>query len=509
MATYTVINSNDSGTGSLRWAIEQANNNSGLDTINVDVDSITLSESIHISDSLDINGNGVTITQTGSDRLFDINDFDDTIQADISLNNLTLTGGNPVETGGAILSYENLSIIDSKLLNNQTTKRGGAVYLEQASLYIDNTVISDNIVQVLDVEFSDGGGIYVTNGELKIANSTVAANQSLAASIVLFDSIATIDNTQIINNPSTGIALFSSQAEIVDSTLEGNHSEISAGGILLLDNSAITVANSNIIDNVADFGGGLGIYEGSQATITNSRINHNFATNNGGGIDTSKNSIVNAINTTISGNSAVIGADVSSSSTSNVTLTDVNLDSTPINYAGETIELVFTKPNLNLVTVDRFYQYEQGFHFYTADGNESQYVKTQSEAGELSYSYENTAYSALSNNTDALTGEIIDGTRPVYRFFNQLTGAHLYTMDENEKGYIQDNLADYSFEGAAYYAFESNQSELETIPVYRMYNSDTGTHLFSADQNEIDYIQGNLNNFSIEGNNGIAFYVLE
>ena len=36
-ATYTVTNTDDSGNGSLRWAIEQANSNPGLDNIYFDI----------------------------------------------------------------------------------------------------------------------------------------------------------------------------------------------------------------------------------------------------------------------------------------------------------------------------------------------------------------------------------------------------------------------------------------------------------------------------------------
>ena len=107
-----------------------------------------------------------------------------------------------------------------------------------------------------------------------------------------------------------------------------------------------------------------------------------------------------------------------------------------------------------------------------------------------------------------MTGQTIDGVKPVYRFFNEDTGAHLFTMDINEKDYIEEVLNNYSSEGIAYYAFESQPRNLDTVPVYRLFNSETDTHLFSADQNEVNYIQGNLENYSAEGNEGIAFYTL-
>lgn len=165
--------------------------------------------------------------------------------------------------------------------------------------------------------------------------------------------------------------------------------------------------------------------------------------------------------------------------------------------------------NLAITTVNRFYQYQKGFHFYTADANESNIIQQESDAGNLSYNYEGESFSALNSNLDSLTGAIINEAAPVYRLFNTDTGAHLFTMDVNEKDYITDNLDNYSLEGIAYYAFASEQENIEATPLYRMLNNDTGSHLFTSDRQEFTYIKDNLDNFSIEADNGIAFYVME
>ena len=108
-----------------------------------------------------------------------------------------------------------------------------------------------------------------------------------------------------------------------------------------------------------------------------------------------------------------------------------------------------------------------------------------------------------------MTGEIIEGVKPVYRFFNRGTGAHLFTMNIKEKDYIVENLDNYDLEGVAYYAFENEPENIETIAVYRMLNNINGTHLFTSDRQELDYIQDNLSHFSLEGDGGVAFHVLE
>ena len=163
--------------------------------------------------------------------------------------------------------------------------------------------------------------------------------------------------------------------------------------------------------------------------------------------------------------------------------------------------------SVDLTGVHRFYQYEKGLHFYTADDNESSVIQQETAAGNLSYDYEGESFKALASNLNSLTGEVIEGAEEVYRFFNHETGAHLFTMFEEEKEYIENTLDNYSYEGIAYYAYSSEQ--MGAIPVYRMLNGDTGTHLLTSDSNEVSYIQENLSNFTLEGNNGVAFYAME
>ncbi|MDJ0591787.1 MAG: hypothetical protein QNJ72_17615 [Pleurocapsa sp. MO_226.B13] len=62
-----------------------------------------------------------------------------------------------------------------------------------------------------------------------------------------------------------------------------------------------------------------------------------------------------------------------------------------------------------------------------------------------------------------MTGEPVS----VYRFFNSSTGAHLYTIDENEKEYIIDNLDNFNFEGEKFLAYQ--EDIVSTIPIYRFY----------------------------------------
>ena len=173
MTTYTVTNSSDSGAGSLRAVVERANANPGEDIIELSSD-VQLKEAITIADSLSLVGSDdAVITSAGESRLFEIDDGLNS-QIEVSLENLTLTGGNTAEAGGAILSVEDLTITNSQFTNNQSGDFGGAIaIINGGSLSISDSTLSGNTAD------KRGGGISVAqNSTVEIVNTVISENSA-------------------------------------------------------------------------------------------------------------------------------------------------------------------------------------------------------------------------------------------------------------------------------------------------------------------------------------------
>ena len=147
-------------------------------------------------------------------------------------------------------------------------------------------------------------------------------------------------------------------------------------------------------------------------------------------------------------------------------------------------------------TIHRFFRSDIGVHFYTA----SEVERDAIDANLPHYVYEGESFSSAIEPTDSLTG-----AKPVYRFFNTSTGAHLYTMSEVERNHIDSKLNNYSFEGVAYYGYESDRPG--ATPLYRFYNAQIDAHFYTPSSVERDAILANLPDYQLEGSDGIAFYV--
>ena len=174
MTTYTVTNNNNSGAGSLRSAIAQANDNLGLDIIELAGD-FELNSAISITDSLTLVGSDDTvITSTVNSRLFEIDDGEPDNQIEVSFENLTLTGGSTEEAGGAILSAEDFTITNSVLDNNYSGKSGGAIAISNGgSLKVSDSSITNNSAS------QRGGGISVEqNSTVEIVNTVISSNSA-------------------------------------------------------------------------------------------------------------------------------------------------------------------------------------------------------------------------------------------------------------------------------------------------------------------------------------------
>ena len=105
---------------------------------------------------------------------------------------------------------------------------------------------------------------------------------------------------------------------------------------------------------------------------------------------------------------------------------------------------------------------------------------------------------SLTDNPDA---------KEVFVLRNQDTGAFLYTSEQDEVDFIEANLPNYSMEEESLFAFDRQQQD--TIPVYRFLNTDTGAHFYTASETERESIESNLPNYNSEGTDGVAFYAFE
>jgi hypothetical protein len=99
----------------------------------------------------------------------------------------------------------------------------------------------------------------------------------------------------------------------------------------------------------------------------------------------------------------------------------------------------------------------------------------------------------IDQDTPALTTE----PDPVFRFFNTVSGTHFYTISEGEKDAILQTLPFMRYEGPAFFAYASQQSG--TSPVFRFFNTVSGSHFYTISEGEKDAILQTLPQLRYEG----------
>jgi nitrous oxidase accessory protein NosD len=336
-STFTVTTTADSGPGSLRQAVLDANAAPGADAITFDPVPFATAQTVQltggqltITDPVTIQGPaaGLTLDAGGLSGHFTIS-LKDPLGA-VSISGLTLTGGGG-EFAGASIVNRNAALTLSNMVIVQNMNGGISVglasswgyaygYGSVAALMLTDSTVADN----------SGGGINIVNGEASINHSTISGNASDSGggiNVGFFYSYGfgidggyyssgtgslTLTDSTVRANAATysggGINVTMGQATVVHSTISGNVAGFvtgSGGGINVQSGGALTVAGSTITGNAADYGGG--VYCGPTLVMDDSTVSRNKALTAGGGVYLkSADAVIR--NSTISGNVVSGGA---------------------------------------------------------------------------------------------------------------------------------------------------------------------------------------------------------
>lgn len=141
--------------------------------------------------------------------------------------------------------------------------------------------------------------------------------------------------------------------------------------------------------------------------------------------------------------------------------------------------------------VFRFFNTRTGVHFYTISALERDRVVNDFPW----FSLEGPAFFSLQAPSAGLS--------PVYRFYNSVSGTHFYTISESEKDNVVAQFPDiFQLEGVAWYG--STSAGAGWAPIHRFFNTQTGTHFYTASEEERDSVESNLKQFTYEG---IGYYI--
>ena len=305
---FLVTNTDDSGTGSLRDAISQANANTvgtydlvQFDTAGVFATPQTIvltSGAISISDGLTVQGpsGGVTISGNNASSIFSISGtntspINGTNNLPVYLSNLKLTNATASSAGGAIaVSDELLTLTDCTISNSTSGGNGGA---------IDESGGNAGLLTLLRTTFLNNKGV---NG------GAVAIEITSPNTISLNVQDSTFSGNTATNGGAISATAFFPNVNISGTALY-NNSASGNGGAINLDSGVVSISQSTISGNTASSGGGIGV-GGSQIQLAlrNDTITLNVqtsATGNGGGIfwnNTTGNSSMTFNSNIIAGN---------------------------------------------------------------------------------------------------------------------------------------------------------------------------------------------------------------
>ena len=326
-AIQTVTNCNDSGAGSLRQAVADAESGDTIEfALAGSCSTITLTTGdIEITTNLTIEGPGASLMAVSGN-----NDNGNNDVSNIFVVNSAISVG-----------------ISGLTIENGIADNGGGI-ANSGTLSISNSTFSDNRSSVNAVG-GGGGAIYNNAGSISVTGSTFDSNRAhgnytaLGGAINNYDGILSVSGSSFTNNGADeGGAIFTERARNTDTSLQVSASTFSENNVDIIRGAigdgggvAMDINNSTITDNYADEYGGAIDNGGVPAllTVSSSALTANSAYQGGGiyggGVVT---------NSTLSNNFANYGGAMYGGGTvTDSTLSDNGADEGGAIYGGGTV----------------------------------------------------------------------------------------------------------------------------------------------------------------------------
>ncbi|MBF0186443.1 MAG: efflux RND transporter periplasmic adaptor subunit [Magnetococcales bacterium] len=392
LATITVTNTNDSGSGSFRQAITDASSGDTItfdgslsgQTINMTSGQYALTKDLTIDGDLNddntpdiildasasnsrIFNNSATVSITG----LTLQNADGNIGSgggifnsgtltlsDSALSNITADGTSG--DGGGILSYGTLTISNTSFTNTSSLDNGGAIrfWASGKTLTITDSTFTSNSAP-------RGGAILVTDGNAYIANSTFTSNSasSVGGAIYSLAGVTTVVGSTFTSNTAVQGGAFYNAAtlDIIDSTITGNSTTLTTGqylgGGIRQKGGTVRVYTSTIDNNTAGLGGGIYV-GGGDVELYRTTISGNTAGTTGAGIrQRYASGDLTIVSSTIAGNNGD-GLVIHGDADSTVITNSIFADNTGVDINGNV-----TNSNFNIIE-------DAGSATFTAQAND-------------------------------------------------------------------------------------------------------------------------------------------
>ena len=274
-------------------------NGAGAGTTTITNGNVASTSTVAVTGAVSVTLNDLTITGGNNNSAggggLRVGTFGGTVAASVALNRVTVSGNTGILGGGVAAYSGTFTATDSTISTNTSTgsnAAGGGVY-SLGNTTLTNTALTGNTASGTGSNL--GGGIAAA-GTLTInGTSSVTGNKASTQGGGIYANGVnlTISGTTVSNNQTTAAG--------------------SAGGGAYLNapSSSASISGATFSGNAANGGttsDGGGIYvNGASTTLTGTTVQNSTATRNGGGVYVNAGT-VNLNSSTITGNGAAIGA---------------------------------------------------------------------------------------------------------------------------------------------------------------------------------------------------------